>query len=139
MKKTVLHPKGVADPQKVTKRDPTGYPWSQAIRAKGELLFVSGQTSIDSDGKVLWKNDLVRQTERCLVNLERVLKSAGGDRSNVVSTIWFVKSADDFYHSGASTVRRRFFKRDFPTSTLVEIKGLADPDLLVEVQAFAVL
>jgi 2-iminobutanoate/2-iminopropanoate deaminase len=67
------------------------------------------------------------------------LKSAGGDLTNVMSTIWFVTSAEEFYKTGASTIRWKYFKSDFPTSTLVEVKGLANPELVVEVQAFAVL
>ena len=140
MHKEVLHPKGVANPQEMRGRDPAGYPWSQAVKVRGDtLLFIAGQSSVNKDGLVAWKGDMLKQTEQCLTNLRSILEEAGGNLSNVTSTIWFVTSAQDFYKSGASTLRWKFFEKDFPTSTLVEVKGLANPELMVEVQAYAVL
>ena len=103
------------------------------------MVFISGQTSVDETGKVIGKGDMVTQVRQSIKNLETVVKAAGGDLSNVVYTTWFVTNIQDFYDKGASTVRREMFKKDFPTSTLVEIKRLADPDYLCEVEAIAVL
>ncbi|MGI0086160.1 MAG: RidA family protein, partial [Nitrososphaerales archaeon] len=68
-----------------------------------------------------------------------IVKAAGGDLTNIVSTKVYVRSIDDFYNSGASKIRREVFKKEFPTSTLVEIKRLADPDFLIEIEAIAAL
>lgn len=137
--KEVIHPKRVLDPQKHRKLDSTGMPWSQAVKAKGTLLFVSGQTSVDSEGSVIGHDDIVKQTEQALENLKSILEEVGASLDDVVSTNWYTTSIDDFYKKGASQVRRRYFKRDFPTSTLVEVKRLADPEYIVEVEAIAVL
>jgi 2-iminobutanoate/2-iminopropanoate deaminase len=119
--------------------DPIEVPFSQAIKAKGEFLFISGQTAVNEKGEVEGKGDVAAQTRLSLKNVETIVKAAGGDMRNIVQTMWFVKSIDDFYKSGASTIRREFFKNEQPTSTLVEIKRLADPEFLVEVQAIAIL
>ena len=102
----------------------------RAVRADGKFLFISGQLAWGDDGKII-KGDMLAQTQRALKNLENVLSYVGGDLSNVVLTRWFVKSIDDFYKNGASTYRRTAFKKNFPTSTLVEIKRLAEEDALV--------
>jgi 2-iminobutanoate/2-iminopropanoate deaminase len=138
MEKEIVHPKDVYDPQASKRLDSTGLPWSQAVKAKG-LVFISGQVSLDSDLNIVGKGDIVAQTRQALNNLELVVRASGGDLSNVVHTTWFVTSIDEFYKKGASTVRREVFKKDFPTSTLVEIKRLAEPELMVEVEAIAVI
>lgn len=139
MEKQIIEPKEVQKSLALKPFDPIEVPFSQAIKAKGEFLFVSGQTAVDEHGMVVGKGDVAAQTRMALKNLETIVRAAGGDLSNVVHTMWFVRSIDDFYNSGASKIRREVFKKDFPTSTLVEIKRLADPDFLVEVQAIALL
>ena len=137
--KRIVKAGGVLDPASLNQRDPLGEPWSQAALARGELLFVSGQCGQDASGEVPHKGDMLRQTELSLRNLKAVLESAGGRLSDVVSTTWFVVDAERFYSSGASGLRRKWFKGGFPASTLVEVCRLAHPEAIVEVQAVAVL
>lgn len=136
--KRVITPKGVFDPRKPRHNDPKGVPWSQAIKASGQVLFVSGQTATDLRGKIRWKGDIVKQTDLALQNLRKVVLEAGFEMKDVVQLMWFVTDAESFYSRGASGLRRNYFVKDYPASTLVEIKRLADPDATVEVQAIAV-
>ncbi len=137
MKREIINPRNFFDPESDRVLDPTGQPWSHAVRAEGKFLFISGQLAWGDDGKII-KGDMLAQTQRALKNLENVLSYVGGNLSNVVLTRWFVKSIDDFYKNGASTYRRTAFKKNFPTSTLVEIRRLAEEDALVEVESIAV-
>lgn len=139
MEKQIIEPSSIKKSLALKPYDPIEVPFSQAIKAKGEFLFISGQTAVNEKGEVEGRGDIAAQTRLSLKNVETIVKAAGGDMSNIVQTMWFVKSIDDFYKSGASKIRREFFKEDQPTSTLVEIKRLADPDFLVEVQAIALL
>jgi 2-iminobutanoate/2-iminopropanoate deaminase len=136
--KRVIYPKNVFNPQKSRHGDPQGVPWSHAIVASGTILFVAGQGPVDMDGKMKYKGDIVKQTDLALQNLKKVVESAGFKMKHVVQLMWFVTDADRFYKEKASAVRRKYFKGDYPVSTLVEIKRLADPDGMVEVQAVAV-
>lgn len=141
MGKEVVYPKKLFDPSKGIKgasEERKGMPWSQAVKANG-FLFIAGQASIDKDGKVVYVGDIVKQTEQTFENLKIALEEAGCTLEDVVQTNWYTTSIKGFFEKGASEVRRRYFKKNFPTSTLVEIKRLAVPEMLVELQAIAIL
>ena len=138
--KTIVQPENVWNPQKYMKMDPTGLPWSHAVKAQGTTVYISGQTSVDTQGNVVGVGDMTAQVRKSISNLEQVVKAAGGrGLEDVVATTWYVTNIDDFYERGGSTVRREMFKKDFPTSTLVEIRRLAHKDYLCEVEAIAVV
>lgn len=139
MVKKLIKPKGIFEPSKHKTLDKQGLPWSHAIIAEGKLLFIAGQSPRGPEGNILYEGNIVKQTELALSNLKKVVESAGGSIKNVVCTIWFTTSIEKFYSEGASGVRRKFFKKPYPTSTLVEVKRFASPESMVEVQAFAVL
>ncbi len=132
--KEVIKPKNVFDPEKL---DSGGQPWSQSIKATSPFLFVSGQTAVDLEGKIQWKGNIAKQTDLALENLKKVIQAAGLDMENIVQLMWFVTSAEKFYSEGASALRRKYFTKDYPTSTLVQIQRLANPEAMVEVQAIA--
>ena len=115
-------------------------PYSQAILATGsKLLFLSGQVPEDGNGKLVGKNDLERQTLQVLDNIKVLVEQAGGTLADIVKiTIFMVDINPDSYDIVAEA-RRQFFGGDFPTSTLVEIKRLASPDWLIEIEAMAVI
>jgi 2-iminobutanoate/2-iminopropanoate deaminase len=137
--KQIVNPRDVFNPQQRRSiSDPQGLPWSQAIKASGMLLLVSGQTATDLNGEIQFKGDILRQTEVALENLKKIVEAAALTLENVVQLNWYVTSVEEFYEKGASALRRRYFPKDYPTSTLVEIARLANPEAMVEVQAMAV-
>jgi len=107
------------------------------VTRPGQILFISGQTALDRQGNVVGKNDIEAQTRQVLVNLEAVLKQAGGRRENLVATTSYVTDSKNL--AGFYKARREFFAGASPTSTTVVIEGLARQEFLVEVEAIAVL
>lgn len=135
----VVPVKGVFNPAKHTVNTPKGMAWSHAVKARGTFLFIAGQSAHDAKGKIVGKGDYAKQTEQAFKNLKTILKQCGASMQDVVSTTWFVRSIEDFYKKRASDIRWEYFGKSPPTSTLVEIKRLAEPSMLVEVEAIAVI
>jgi enamine deaminase RidA (YjgF/YER057c/UK114 family) len=103
----------------------------------GKLLFIAGQTASDKDGNVVGKGNIVAQTEQVFSNMKAVLKAAGGTIDDLVMTTTYI--VDRKYREGYNEVRKGLYKKDPPTSTLVIITGLADPDYLIEIAGIAVI
>lgn len=114
---------------------PTGA-YSQAIRA-GNLLFIAGQVARDSQGKLVGRGDVVVQAEQVMESIKALLEAAGATFDNVVKMNVFVTTME--HREQVSEIRRRYLKEPFPTSTLVQVSRLADPDYLVEIEAIAAL
>lgn len=140
MSRVTINPRNVFNPQRRGRHnDPQGVPWSHAVKATGTFLYVSGQTAADLKGSILSPGDIFKQTEIALENLRKVVEAGGFEMRNIVQMMWFVTDAKRFYSTGASALRRKYFERgSYPASTLVEIRRLADPEAMVEVQAVAV-
>ena len=139
MTRIIVSPDTVFNPQKPRHNDPKGVPWSQAVKATGSCLFVSGQTATDLNGNILGLGDIFKQTKIALDNLQKIIIAGGFEMGDIVQLMWFVTDAEKFYNSGASALRRNYFETNsYPASTLVEIKRLADANAMVEVQAVAV-
>jgi 2-iminobutanoate/2-iminopropanoate deaminase len=129
MARKVIQPKTLNDPRPR---------YSQGILNQGgKLLFVAGQTASDKDGNVVGKGDIKAQTEQVFANLKAVLKSAGGTLDDLVMTTTYI--VDRQYREGYNEVRRAQYKKNPPTSTLVIVSGLANPDYLIEINGIAVI
>lgn len=102
----------------------------------GKLVFVSGQVSMDRDGKVVGAGDIALQTRTVLENLKGVLEGAGASLKNVIKINTYVTSIAEFQRK-CPGVRREFFPDNFPASTLVEVRALANPEFMVEIEAVA--
>jgi 2-iminobutanoate/2-iminopropanoate deaminase len=112
--------------------------YSQGILTEsGKLLFIAGQTASDKDGNVVGKGDIKAQTRQVFENIKAVLEAAGGSFDNVVMTTTYI--TDRKYREGYNEVRRGIYKTDPPTSTLVIVSGLANPDYLIEIACIASL
>jgi reactive intermediate/imine deaminase len=110
--------------------------YSRAIRV-GDLLFISGHAAFDKQGNVVGVGDAAAQTEQILKNIQALLEEAGASFDNIVkSTTYLVNVAD---LPKVSEVKKRFYRQPYPTSASVEVKGLARPELLVEIDAIAAL
>ena len=129
MARKVIQPKSLSDPRPR---------YSQGILATGgKLLFIAGQTASDKDGNVVGKGNIEAQTRQVFKNLTAVLEEAGGSLDNLVMTTTYI--TDREYREGYNRVRMQYYKKNAPTSTLVIITGLANPDYLIEINGVAVL
>ncbi len=113
---------------------PVGF--SPAVRA-GDTVFVSGQVSLDGEGKIVGEGDAAAQAEQCLRNIDAALAAAGATRADVAKITAFIVNPEDY--AAYSAARLAFFGEPGPASSTVFIKGLVDPRFLVEIEATAVV
>jgi len=99
------------------------------------LIFVSGQLARDENGDLVGAGSMLEQTRQCLRNIEKCLAAAGASLSNVVWTTVYTVDIREFRQIVAA--REEFFRKDLPTSTMVEVNHLSEPGLLVEIQVIA--
>lgn len=112
--------------------------YSNAVRAAaGDLLFVSGQVAWDENGGVVCVGDGPGQAERAFDNLGRVLAAHGATFADVVKVIVYV--TDLSWFDGLAAIRERLFPADGPASTILQVAALVQPELMVEVEAVAVV
>ena len=115
--------------------DIVGY--SRAVRI-GNVIEVSGTTTaVDENGKTLGLGDPYEQTRLALGRIEKALKEAGASLNDVVRTRIFVTDIARWEDVGRA--HGEFFKDIKPVTTMVEVKALIDADLLVEIEATAIL
>jgi 2-iminobutanoate/2-iminopropanoate deaminase len=111
--------------------------WSNAVRA-GDMLFISGQVARPFEGGTqLVGNNEYEQARQIFSRIERIIKAAGGTMDNLVKMTIYV--VDITKNTEVWRARREFFTGDFPASTLVEVRSLAGPETLVEIEAVAYL
>ena len=115
--------------------EPT-FGFSRAVKA-GNTVYVSGSTSIQPDGTVAGAGDPYSQTMHAIRTIEAALKRAGARLEDVVRTRVF--TTDMAYLEAISKAHGEVFGAIRPASTLVEITGLVSPEMLVEVEADAVI
>jgi enamine deaminase RidA (YjgF/YER057c/UK114 family) len=114
--------------------------FSHAIDVRGaeRVLFCAGQTSVDSKGRVLHPRDMSGQLGQAFDNLETVLAQAGLTMANVVRLNYYVTDMDAFAAARQVVADRLSSLATKPSGTLLGISRLAQPDLLVEIEATAV-
>jgi len=113
--------------------------YSPAVRA-GKLLFMSGQGAIDpATERVVFANDVVAQAEYTYANVLKVLAAAGGEAHNLVKTIEYVTPAALESYRGVAGVRAKLLREPWPASTGLICEALLRPEMLIEVDPFAIL
>jgi aminoacrylate peracid reductase len=115
---------------------PARYTFSPAVRA-GNLLFLSGTTAADEQGRIVGPGDIVAQTRYIFRKLGRLLEVAGGGFEHIVQTTEYITTTE--HYGRTAEVRREFFKGPFPTATGVIVAGLLREGALIEISAVAVL
>jgi len=112
--------------------------YSQAVKSEGSrLLFISGMTARDKEGKVVGKGDIKLQTRQVLENIKAVLEEAGATFDHIVKVTVYVTDMNHFKE--IHQLRAEYFKKDYPASTMVQVSGLVSEDLLIEIDAIAIL
>jgi 2-iminobutanoate/2-iminopropanoate deaminase len=101
------------------------------------LVFASGATARGASGEVVGVGDIRKQTEVVIQNLRSELAAAGATLADVVKVTVFVRNIGDF--DVIQEVRRRYFERPYPASSLIEVSALAAPELLIEIEAIAAI
>ncbi|MGH7534200.1 MAG: RidA family protein [Gemmatimonadales bacterium] len=119
---------------------PTGF--TQVIVAPaGRTVYIAGQVAFDSAGRVVGPGDFRAQAERVFANLDLALRGAGVTFADVVKTTTFVTDLSQLaVLREVREVRARYLDAARPpASTVVEVKSLVRPELLIEIEAVAVL
>ena len=111
-------------------KDPAPKTWSNAKKV-GNQFFVSGMTAHDGQGRVEGDGSMYDQAMRTFAKIRGMVEAAGGTMNDLIQMNIYV--TDMSQRKEVWRARQVFFSGDFPCSTLVEVKGLAIPELLVEI------
>lgn len=114
--------------------EPAPKRWSNCLRA-GDFLYVSGLTSRGNDGVTIEGDGEYEQSKIIFTKMKNLLESGGAKMDDVVKLTLFVTNIAN--NKEVWKAREEFFTGDFPAASLVEVKGLATPEILVEIEAVA--
>jgi enamine deaminase RidA (YjgF/YER057c/UK114 family) len=110
--------------------------YSRAVRV-GTRVYVSGTTAVDEQGNIVGLDDGYAQAAQVIRNIERALNQAGATLANVVRTRMFV--TDIARWQDYARAHGEFFREIRPCATMVEVRTLIDPRMLIEIEADAEL
>jgi enamine deaminase RidA (YjgF/YER057c/UK114 family) len=106
----------------------------------GDTVWIGGQVGSDATGRIVEPRDFVAQYGRAMHNVAVALRAAGFAPEDTVKLTYYVTDMQAYKdnRSALGAAYRKFFRTDYPASTLVEVRSLVDPDALVEIDAVAV-
>ena len=120
----------------------SGAPWesiagySRAVRV-GNIIEVAGTTAVDTEGQVVGAGDIGEQTDYIFNKIRNALNDAGSKMSDVIRTRMYLTDINDW--ETVARVHGDIFSDIKPVSTLVEVSGLIDEELLIEIEVSAVV
>lgn len=120
----------------------SGTPWesiagySRAVRV-GNIIEVAGTTAVDTEGQVVGAGDISKQTDYIFNKIRNALNHAGSKMSDVIRTRMYLTDINDW--EAVARVHGDIFSDIKPVSTLVEVSGLIDKELLIEIEVSAVV
>lgn len=110
-------------------------PYSQAIKASGNFIFVSGQIPFTPDGK-LAGDDITSQTHQAIINIDAILKSAGSSIEKVVKTTVLMLDMNDF--GTMNEIYNQYFSTSKPARAAYQVARLPK-DVMIEIEAIALV
>ena len=132
----MAHPKKIVHPPDLPRR--TSH--SQVVTVTGgTLVFVAGITSRNEKDPsvIMYPGDMRGQIKQTCENIRRALRSVGADFEDVVKTTTYTTDIPEYHR--VSDERWKFFTKDLPTSALIGVSRLAEPEMLVEIECMAVI
>jgi enamine deaminase RidA (YjgF/YER057c/UK114 family) len=112
--------------------------YSHVVVAAGKsMVFIAGQLSRNKAGEIVGAKDMRAQIRQVGENLRIALEAAGARPEDLVKTTTYVTDIDEFFKHPET--RAEIFGQSLPTSTTVEVRRLSHPDLMVEIEAIAMI
>ncbi len=130
MSKESLNPEGMAPPL-------GPYVHVTVAPPGGRLVFCAGAVALGPDGSIVGEGDIVAQTRQTMENLRMALEAGGATFADVVKITNYVTDVTEY--PKIAPAREAYLKPPFPASTMVEVKGLMYPELMIEIEAVAVV
>ena len=109
---------------------------AQAYRVDN-IIYVSGQASLNLEGEVIGAGDFEAQAKQTFVNLQRLLELGGSDLSKVIKVTIFLTNMKNF--DTILSLREKYFSPPYPADTIIEVSQLALPELEIEIEAIALV
>ena len=103
-----------------------------------KMIIISGQTALDAQGNLIGKGDMAKQTEQVFLNIKKIVTDLGGTMDNIVKTGIFLVDASQI--QAFRDTRNKFINlKNPPTSTLIHVSKLFSDDILLEIEATAII
>ncbi len=109
---------------------------SQGFRI-GNIVYLSGQAAIDMQGNIVGKGDFEAQAEQTFRNIDTVLEAAGSSLAKIFKVTIYLTDMSNF--PKIVEARQRWFSKPYPADTIVEVRSLALPELMIEIDVQAIV
>jgi enamine deaminase RidA (YjgF/YER057c/UK114 family) len=118
---------------------PKGYSHASVIDlGRSKMIILSGQIALDSTGTLVGKDNLEKQTQQVFINIRNILREVGGSMNNIVKLNYYLIDVKQI--QVVRDIRDKFINLENPpTSTLVQVTKLFRDDLLIEIEATAII
>ena len=121
-------------------QDQFGFVQANEVSGSQRTIFLAGQVSVDAEGSPLHAGDMRAQIEQAMDNLETVLREAGAELSDVVRLNYYTTDVDGCLEAWDDAISTRLSEAGSrPASTLLGVARLYHPDILIEIEATAVV
>ena len=116
---------------------PRGYSHAVSVSGNHQTIYIGGQNAIDENGALVGKDNLKKQTEQVLTNIEKILEKTDAKLENVVKfNIYLVPGQNP--QEGFQVFQEKWGNNPNPVITVIFVAGLGNPDWLIEIDAMAI-